>query len=413
MGRKRTGSGVTWLPHGGRLRAQFKFTYLGTQRKEWLPFADSPANRKAADEYAAAIRMQIAEGTFRPQREFPNAPWAQEGEIPTVKTAFEKWLVLYEQGHVGAGKRKRKRKPAPRTVYEHRLSQRLWTQMLGADRLITEITYDVIENGIARWPWPRGEELFNHRLDTLRMVFKYWRRTYPQLPDLYEEQHEATQHHAKDTVKRVDPLLPEQREAVLADLFKHYDERLGLYFTFQFWTGMRPGETVALLWKAVQLSGRVPLVNIERTRSFRMDTREGKAKTVNSIRTVQLMPQAVRALEAMRKWTGLKDHGHVFENHETGRPWANSDKPSRYWNSALTRLKLAHRTAYCCRHTYATTMIMAKVAPKWIADQMGTSLLLLDKTYTKWLHEADEGRQIEQASEYLAKTGGAHVVRDA
>ena len=46
--------------------------------------------------------------------------------------------------------------------------------------------------------------------------------------------------------KMPDPLSPNERDQVLADMQKRYDDRVWAYFSFAFYTGMRPEEMIAM-----------------------------------------------------------------------------------------------------------------------------------------------------------------------
>ena len=403
MGRARNKSAVEWVQCRDGIKPMMRFTFQKTRVREWLPYPDTPTNRKAADAFADGILEKVRKGTLDYAREFPDSPNLAlfVGEVPTVEEAFAKWLKTYEAGNIKIPGQPR-RKPAPSTLYNHKRQALMWQELLGKGRRITALRYAQIEDAISSYPWTEDESHFNNCLDTLRMVIKYWRKTYPVLPDLYDGTScEATQKRASESDdERVDPFSAEARDRILEDLAAHYDERVAWYFWFQFYTGARPNETVALLWTETELGGTPATIRIRRSRTYH-GTREGRAKTKKSIRIVELSDKAREALVAMRKYTGLKDHGHVFEDPRTGQPWQSGQIPrQRYWNSTLTRLKLAHRTAYTCRHTWATLAIMGGLPHKWIATQMGTSLEQLDRVYASWLHKADRGDQIKRLNEY-------------
>jgi integrase len=60
-----------------------------------------------------------------------------------------------------------------------------------------------------------------------------------------------------------------------------------------------------------------------------------------------------------------------------------------YWRPALTRLGIRYRSPYETRHTYATMMLMAGMTPAFCAKQLGHSVEMFLRTYSKWI---DGGR---------------------
>jgi integrase len=62
------------------------------------------------------------------------------------------------------------------------------------------------------------------------------------------------------------------------------------------------------------------------------------------------------------------------------------ERLSRYsLTPTLKRLGIRYRRPYNCRHTYATALIMANANHKWASLQMGHSVEMFQKTYTKWI----------------------------
>jgi integrase len=54
-----------------------------------------------------------------------------------------------------------------------------------------------------------------------------------------------------------------------------------------------------------------------------------------------------------------------------------------------------HREAYQTRHTYATMLLMAGANPAWAAKQLGHSVQVFLKVYSKWID--GKASQIELA----------------
>ena len=216
----------------------------------------------------------------------------------------------------------------------------------------------------------------------------------------------------KKVKKKPDPLTPDERDLILVDMAEHYDPRVTAYFEFAFFTGMRPEEIVALRWSDIDF--RSGSARIRRVRTFGGE-REG-SKT-HAERDVELVSQALRALEAMRPFTYLRGpEADVFErpefvpkrvlNLKTGMsynagksnpagPWLDSRSQSEtFWKPTLLRLGIRARRAYNARHTFATTALSAGVAPGYIATQLGhANTKMLHEVYSRWIMGADKGVQ--------------------
>lgn len=55
------------------------------------------------------------------------------------------------------------------------------------------------------------------------------------------------------------------------------------------------------------------------------------------------------------------------------------------WTEMLKRLEIRYRRPYNMRHTYATAMWMAGMTPAFCAKQLGHSVEVFLRTYSKWL----------------------------
>jgi integrase len=204
--------------------------------------------------------------------------------------------------------------------------------------------------------------------------------------------------------KLPDPLTAPERDAVLAQMEKHYDPRIVAYFRFAFYTGLRPEELIALRWEDVdEASG---IVRVQRVRTFRGAERDG-SKT-HAERDVELVPEALTALKAMKPYTAMKrdDEGEpvdIFENPVTGRHWHDErSQRDHYWKPTLKRLKIRARRCYATRHTFATVALMGGVNPAYIAARLGhaSPKTTFDK-YARWINGADAGSARAQLTEAL------------
>lgn len=68
------------------------------------------------------------------------------------------------------------------------------------------------------------------------------------------------------------------------------------------------------------------------------------------------------------------------------------DEPPRelFWRPCLKHLGIRYRSPYETRHTYATTMLMQGVAPAFAARQLGHSVEMFLRTFTRWIERRTE-----------------------
>jgi len=375
----RNGSGVEIREASIRLA----FSIGGRAHRETLtsggkPIAPTAANIKHAHRVIAQIRAEIRAGTFELARHFPDSPRAQQqpAEVRTFSKLATAWLAT--KGELTA---------ATRGQYENAVE--VWKGLLGAEAPVECLTHEVIATKIGGHPWASPKLLNNYLIPLRGILGLHYRGALATLDPMIGVEN-------RRVVKRPpDPLTAEERDLILADLKKRHDVRIWAYFAAAFFTGMRPEELIALRWEDVDW--RRQQLRVQRVRTFKGSERAG-TKT-HTVRDVDLVPQAIEALRAMRPFTELKrdDDGHeidLFENPVTGRPWHDErSQRDHYWKPSLKRLGIRQRRAYCTRHTWCTVALMAGVNPAYIAAQAGHSMQMLLQVYARWIPGADGGSQ--------------------
>lgn len=132
---------------------------------------------------------------------------------------------------------------------------------------------------------------------------------------------------------------------------------------FNFFTGLRVSELIALRWN------KIDFIN----NTIRIDTRirngvEALPK-FNKIRTIDMLPQAKKALKDQRQLTGMKDD-FVFLT-QYGKPYNREDG----LNKQLRRLCLANNliigTTHTIRKSCNTLLKQYGLPLDWILDQIG------------------------------------------
>lgn len=362
---------------------RLSFTYRGRHHRETMtlngaPIPPTQANIKLAHRTIATIRAELRAGTFDLALHFPDSPraQAQPTEVKTFGKLADAWLET--KGGL-----------ADATRDQYATAVRMWKAMLGADTPLDRLDHEALARKIGKHPWASAKALNNYLIALRGILGLHYRGPLSAL--------DPTVGIANRKVLRrpPDPLTADERDLILADLRQRYDVRVWAYFAFAFFTGMRPEEIIALRWGDIDWRGQQ--ARVQRVRTFKGSERDG-SKT-NTVRDVDLVPQALEALKAMRPFTELKrdDEGvevDLFENPVTGRAWHDErSQRDHYWKPALKRLGIRARRAYCTRHTYCTVALMAGVNPAYIASQAGHSVKMLLEVYARWIPGADGGSQ--------------------
>lgn len=373
-------SGVESRPNSIRIRLRAGgYSICETLTVAGEPMAPTPANLKYAARVVDDIRRRAALGTFSLADFFPDSPRAKAAANgAALGTLLDDWL-------------KSKGTLAEATKSQYASAVRFWKELLGADTAVTDVTYKTLASKIGSHPWPSAKT-HNNYLIALRGAF-----------DLEYRGENAAKNPAAGLqnmrgIRRLpDPLSAEERDKVLAGMRKRCPNQVVAYFLWQFYTGMRPEETIALRWSDIDTVHQV--ARVQRVRTFRGSERDG-TKT-NTVRDVDLMPQALEALTLMRPITsmlrtdrgkGQDDSPDIFQNPITGKAWHDErSQRDTFWRPTLKRAGVRYRTAYATRHTFATAALMAGVPPAYIAAQLGHSVKMLLERYARWIPGGDGG----------------------
>jgi integrase len=382
MGRK--GDGVEIREVSIRLT----FRIDGVERKETLrtggkPLAPTPANVKYARRLAAEIRRKIEIGGFNYAEYFPDSIHAVVEMPKTFGDLADLWMD--SKGQL---------EDATRDQYS--TAVRLWKSMFGEKTPVPALTYQVLAARIGKYPWT-SPKAHNNYLIALRGIFEFE----------YRGRRSADNPmigitNMKVVKKLPDPLSASERDQILAHMRKQYDVRVWAYYSFAFFTGMRPEEMIALRWSDIDFQTGV--ARIQRVRTFKGTERDG-SKT-HAERDVDLVDKAMDALQTMKAYTFMKrtESGNamdIFENPVTNKPWHDErSQRDNYWAPTLKKLGIRSRRSYSTRHAYCTVALMRGVNPAYIASQAGHSVKMLLEKYARWIPGTDGGheRQLLQAA---------------
>lgn len=192
--------------------------------------------------------------------------------------------------------------------------------------------------------------------------------------------------------------------AEILTLLEAYPGQVRNVFQFSFYTGMRPGEVIALRWDSIDwLSMQV---KVERSRAAGVSREE--LKTKSSRRLVDLRQGAYEALLAQRQYSELAG-GLVFLDPATGKGWDTTGRLSIYWATMIRRSKIRYRKPYQTRHTFASTLLSAGENPLYVAKQMGhKDTTMLTRHYSRWIEQenGDLPREYQKAVTFQQQWNG-------
>lgn len=362
----RTGSGVEIRDTSIRI----KFVLNGETVRERLTLngkalPPTAANIKHAHRVAAQIRQHLDAGIYDHAHFFPDSPRLAASQPNAGRFGPLARLWLQSKGQL-----------ADATQHQYAVAVRFWIKHIGEETRVRELTHKVLAAKIGSHPWPSART-HNSYVLTLRGILGL------EYSGPLASQHPMIGIRRMPMVKQLpDPLTPAERDRVLAHMRERYPIEVWAYFQWQFWTGMRPEETIALRWSDIDFAHQV--ARVQRVRTFRGSERDG-SKT-HTVRDVELLPQAMEALKAMRPLTSMAQ-ADIFRNPKTQEPWQDErNQRDRYWTPTLKRLGIRARRAYATRHTFATALLMTGVAPPvYIAQQLGHSVRVLLDYYARWL----------------------------
>lgn len=382
MGRGRKGTGVEPRANDYRIR----FTWNG--KRYLIPVALKPCapHFLAVKKQAAAVQCAVEDGTFTFERFFPESPHARKPDTPTVVT-----LATYGQRwrdsrtHLSKGQRVKDKNQVA-----------FWVALLGAEKDPGTIVPSELEALVGKH-LAVGASHRNNMLTALRGIFGMWVKDDP------KNRTSPAGGIGNATVMKTmpDPYDLEDVEIILADMKKHYDERIYSYYEAAFFSGLRPEEEIVFRWTKVDRRRRTGRIDVARHRG------EEKGTKNYEVRDVEFNDRAWAAIERMRPWTSLKPHGCVFENPKTGMPWVSeADQRDLYWTPTLKRVGLRHRRAYQTRSTCATMMLMAGMEPPYCAEQLGHSVIVFFTKYAKWINSRRNAEQRAKFNAALARAAG-------
>jgi integrase len=342
----------------GRLFIDFVFRRV--RCRESLHLADTRENRRTADALRKKLEAELALNTFDYALTFPRSRRLQRfGLAPEIQLP-----VLCDHAKAWLQTRVPTLKPATAHDYKLLLSAHILSSTLALKR-IDQIRPGDIRAFVAELDAKRdsqGEKKLGPRRINMARDRLFTMFSEAQADGLISDNPVRHVKRLTEPTPEVDPFTFDEVEAILRQA--QGQERT--IFTVLFFTGMRPGEALALRWDDLDF-GRGQI----RVRHTISRYGMGAPKTSGSVRDIEMLPSVRIELLAQRSRSILANK-FVFVN-ERGGALDESNLRDRGWRRLLRRAGLRYRPLYHCRHTYATLELENRESPLFVARQLGHS----------------------------------------
>jgi integrase len=356
----------------------FRFYWNGREFWQGTGWIDTSKNRTKAEGKALEITEEIKAGAFNYLKWFPKGNKAHEfGAKPsapaveikplTVRKFYEEWI-------------EKKKPPFIRLSLQRDYQQHFKTNILPfmGDLELNAVTVDTLESFRLYLVDERGLALKTARniMDgSLRAMFRDAGRRIERNPlnDL------PNNWWPRLPQREPDPYSEQERDKILAFYRNSRPYWAYAFVYFRFWTGTRPSEVTALKW------GCVDLISAKATFALSRHLGEENAtKTRASRRTVTLLPNVVELLKSIVPLR-VEPDSYVFTNGEA-QPIDQAEF-GRAFQGVLRVLEIRPRPFYNLRHTFISIALTLGCNQKWIAEQTGTSIAMIQEHYGRYIRD--------------------------
>ena len=379
------------LPAGIEIRGdalRIRFTWNGERRGETLAHPPTTQGIKAAARLRDQVVSLIKHGVLDEQKYaeiFPDSELAggSQATIPNFGDYAQLWLNARD---IVKGTRKN----------YVRVFNLYWMPGLGMRRMDL-ITPTLIRSVVAEIEWssPGVKRIAIIRLAS---VFKT-----AVADGLIPRSPTATIDKPRQIKKMVDPYTRDEAEQLIEWMYANmarYSQVYAALFEFLFFTGLPPGEAMALQWDDIDERARTAQIRriiIDRGPVERVKTKQHRQILLNE-RALHALSKAKR-MATLRKMASKSPFAvtpYVFPPTKGGM-WINDTSVTiKHFRSALDALGIRHRRQYDTRHTYATMCLMAGMNTAFIANQLGHSVEMLLSTYAKWISSASDWKEVDK-----------------
>lgn len=170
----------------------------------------------------------------------------------------------------------------------------------------------------------------------------------------------------KSQPTEIDPFTPDELDRIITEATRHERTRIIALLAS---TGMRTGEAIPLL--VSDFDARKRTLSITKGFLSRKHGVSDRPKSRNSVRTIELSPEAV---EAVRLAIGKRKTGLIFPSKETPDLPKSHNAVRSPWMTMLGKLKIRSRNPHQLRHAWITHMIAAGWPAADVAEYVGDSV---------------------------------------
>ncbi len=354
----------------------FRIYNQGREYWQGTGWRDTPKNRVKAEGKALEMSDEIKAGTFSYLRWFPSGNHAAEfkptpvvvaPKTQTVREFYNEWIVKKKPPFVRLSLERDYRQAFERIINPfigdiglNDLSvdslENLRFHIVQERKLSLKTARNIIDGSLRAMVRDAGRRIERNPFNDLPN--NWW----PRLPQ-----------------REPDPFSEAERDSILNFYCNNRPRWAYGFVYFRFWTGTRPSEATALKWGSVDLGSGKATVSLSRHLG-----EENATKTRASRRTVALLPNVVELLKTLLPLR-VTANAYVFTDGE-GKPVDQSEF-ARGFQAVLRVLKLRPRPFYNLRHTFISVALTIGCNQKWIAEQTGTSIAMIQNHYGRYVRD--------------------------
>ncbi|MDO6706746.1 site-specific integrase [Photobacterium sp. 1_MG-2023] len=381
--------------HGKSLRISFSHNH---QRcRETLNLRPTKQNIKFAAGKLAAIKHEIAIGSFNYADHFPNSPRAKGNRCNLrLSDLAAEYLSLKEADIRGT------------TLYRYKSTMKSCLNLYGESRTSSTLTKASVMAWRSKIIMGKTARTANAYLSVIGNFLNFL-FDYEYISEKLSEQLKAVKQPELDP----DPFSHEEiARAIEHCRFKQHANII----TLMVYSGLRVGELCGIAWEDIDLEAGT--MKVSRAVTFQ---RGLKTPKTDKSRTIFLLPPALEALKSQMQFSymmpaehydvELSDKTHITETLRfvflssvtlpgSENTFLSRTSVTKVWKSISQRAGIRYRRVYQLRHTYASWMLTSGVNPAFIASQMGhANFQMLARVYGKWMpdHSRSESEKAWQA----------------
>lgn len=375
--------GVT--PRGNSITIDF--TWEGRRCRETLKLIPSPPNINYAVTLRRSIIDAITLGKFTIkdyEKHFPNSKRVKQDSQPMgCKRSLNKCLDEWFDSVRHTKKQS--------TIKSYNSIISIFQQEFADSLLISDLKITQIREIIKKWQEAHiTKKTIRNRLIILRRMLdrEVEQETIANNPI---NKIQAIETPAWEDIRNLRTIIDPFELNSVNTIIKAASDSIQNFIEVNFFTGLRLGEMYGLAYEDIDFKEGAVHICRARTAGHLC-----VPKTKSSIRTIELLPRALAALERQKEHTFMKpaidcgDFGElhfVFYHPRKDVPWLyDRDFRRLYWIPLLRKAGVRYRYPYQMRHTFASLCLAAGEDLLWVAKQLGhVNTLMVTQHYGKWL----------------------------